>query len=320
MNFWQKLKLSSKPFLVLAPMDGVTDFVFREVISEIAKPDVLFTEFTNVDALFSDGYERTIHRLKYSEKQRPIVAQIWGINPENFFNTAVLVHKLGFDGIDINMGCPDRSVMKMGSGISLLNNPSLASEIITATREGAKEIPVSVKTRIGLDYIVTDTWIKFLLEQKPDALTVHGRTAKELSSVPNHWEEIKKSVEIRNNISPNTVMIGNGDVLNREEATKTCEESGVDGIMIGRGIFANPWLFENSPKEHTTRERLELLLKHTKLYCEIYPESKKFDVMKKFFKVYVKSFSGAGFLKTQLMETKNYSEVQDIIKSYLLNI
>ncbi len=320
MNFWKNLKLNSVPLLLLAPMDGVTDFVFREIISEIAKPNVLFTEFTNVDALFSDGYERAITRLRYSEKQRPIVAQIWGINPENFYNTSVLVNKLGFDGIDINMGCPDRSVMKMGSGISLLNSPALASEIITATREGAMEIPVSVKTRIGIDSIVTETWIKFLLEQKLDALTVHGRTAKELSGVPTHWEEIKRSVEIRNHISPDTVMIGNGDVLNCKEATKVSAESGVDGVMIGRGVFSNPWLFEKPSREHTSKEYLGLLLRHTKMYCEAYPESKKFDAMKKFFKIYVKSFNGAGTLKKRLMETKNYSEVENIVKSHLLNL
>lgn len=320
MNFWKNLKLTSIPFLVLAPMDGVTDFVFREIISEIAKPDVLFTEFTNVDALFSAGYERTIPRLKYSEKQRPIVAQIWGINPKNFYNTATLINKLGFDGIDINMGCPDRAVMKTGSGISLLNNPGLGSEIISATKEGAKEIPVSVKTRIGIDHIVTETWIKFLLEQKLDAITVHGRTAKELSNVPAHWEEIKKAVEIRNKISPNTVIIGNGDVLNREETVKVSTQYSVDGVMIGRGVFTNPWIFEREPREHTSKERLELLLKHTKLYCGIYPESKKFDVMKKFFKMYVKSFSGATTLKKQLMETKNYQEVERVVKPHLLNL
>ncbi len=319
MNFWKKLKLSSVPFFVLAPMDGVTDFVFREIISEIAKPDVLFTEFTNVDALFSDGYERTIPRLRYSEQQRPIVAQIWGINPENFYNTAVLINKLGFDGIDINMGCPDRSVMKMGSGISLLNNPSLASEIITATKEGSKETPVSVKTRIGVEYIVTETWIKFLLEQKLDALTVHGRTAKELSGVPTHWDQIKRSVEIRNQVSPDTVIVGNGDVLDRKEATKVSELFGVDGIMIGRGVFSNPWLFEKPTREHVSKGCLELLLKHTKLYCETYSESKKFDVMKKFFKVYVRSFNGAGILKKQLMEAKDYLEVENVVKAYLLN-
>lgn len=319
-HFWHQLALLNKPFLVLAPLDGVTDFVFREIIAQTAKPDVLFTEFTNTDALVSKGYNSTIPRLKYSEKQRYIVAQIWGTDPKNFYKASVLVKELGFDGIDINMGCPDRAVMKLGSGASLIQNPILASEIIKATKEGASGIPISVKTRIGVDAVVTESWIRFLLEQSLDALTIHGRTAKELSKVPAHWEEIGKAVKIRDQISPNTVIIGNGDILNMEQALQIHTTYRVDGVMIGKGVFMNPWIFEKIPQTHTTAESLHLLLLHTKLFSDTYPDTHRFTVMKKFFKMYVRSFYGADILKKQLMETNSFQEVEKVINKSIKSL
>jgi len=316
-NFWQQLKLDNKPFLTLAPLDGVTDFVFREMISETAKPDVLFTEFTNTEALFSKGYDRTIPRLKFSEKQHFIVAQVWGTDPKNFYAAAKLVKELGFDGIDINMGCPDRGVLRIGSGAAHIKNPTLAGEIISATKDGAGGLPVSVKTRIGVSAIVTESWAEFLLEQKLSALIIHGRTAKEQSKVPAHWDEIEKVVKLRDQIAPDTVVVGNGDITSYEEAVMAHTRYGVDGVMIGKGVFLNPWVFEKVSTEHITQEYLKLLLKHTKLYCDTYKENLKFDVMKKFFKVYVKSFRGADKLREQLMDTDNYEQVADLVKPYL---
>ncbi len=316
-SFWSKLKQRSNPFLVLAPLDGVTDFVFREIIAETAKPDVFFTEFTSIEALCSGGFDKTIARLKYSEKQRYIVAQIWGVDPKKFYKTAKLVKDLGFDGIDINMGCPDRDVMKLGSGASHIKNPSLVVEIIKATKEAAIGLPVSVKTRIGVNTIVTKSWIQFLLEQKLDAIIIHGRTAAELSKAKVNWEEIGKAVRLRDEISMETVVIGNGDIISIEEATKVSTKYKVDGIMIGKGVFTNPWVFERIPKKHTNRDYLNLLLKHTKLFCETYPDKYRFSILKKFFKIYVKSFYGANKLKIQLMETKNLLEVEDLVKPYL---
>lgn len=316
-SFWNKLKLRTKPFLVLAPLDGVTDFVFREIIAETAKPDVFLTEFTSIDALCSSGYNRTIPRLKYSEKQRYIVAQIWGTDPKKFYKTAKLIKNLGFDGIDINMGCPDRDVMKLGSGAALIRNPGLAAEIIKATKEAVNGIAVSVKTRIGVSYVTTEYWIKFLLEQKLDAIIIHGRTAAELSKVPPHWEEIGKAVRLRDQISADTVIIGNGDIITVDGALKVSTKYKVDGVMIGKGVFINPWVFERIPKKHTTREYLNLLLKHTRLYCDTIPDKNSFAVMKKYFKMYVKSFNGANNLKKQLMSTKSYTEVEELVKSYL---
>jgi tRNA-dihydrouridine synthase len=307
-DFWRKLP---RPFTVLAPMEDVTDFTFREiVVTELPKPDVLFTEFTNVEALNSIGFEKTIPRFKFSKEQRPIVAQIWGLKPENYFKTAKLIEKLGFDGIDINMGCPDRAVVKIGACSALINNRPLVKEIIEATRKGSKKLPISVKTRIGVKEVVTEDWIAFLLEQKLDAITIHGRTAKQLSDVPANWVEIAKAVKIRNKISPNTIVIGNGDVKSYKEVLKRVKESQVDGIMIGRGIFSNPWVFEKEIKSHNSEESKIILIKHLKS-CD---ENQHYDKLKKFFKMYVNNFNGASSLRAKLMQTKSIEEALKLLK------
>lgn len=300
-------------------MEDVTDFAFREIVAEIAPPDVFFTEFTNVAGLMSDGRENVARRLKYSEKQRPIVAQIWGTKPQNYYEAAKFVAQLGFDGIDINMGCPQRSVIKHKAGSALIKNPKLAAEIIQATKKGVGEsgtnIPVSVKTRIGFKNVVTEEWAEFLLRQKIAALTIHGRTQKQMSKVPADWEEIGKVVKIRNSLAPETLIIGNGDVESREEALEKAKKYGTNGVMIGRGIFQNPWVFEKQNKNHTKEEYLELLLKHTRLFVQTWGEQKNFNVMKKFFKMYVREFEGAGELRAQLMHASSYKEVETVIKT-----
>lgn len=307
-NFWIKIP---KPFSVLAPMENVTDYVFREIMStEVPKPDVLFTEFTNVDALSSSGYEKTIHRFKFSSKQHPIVAQIWGTNPEHFTKAAQIAEKLGFDGIDINMGCPVRAVIKIGACSALINNRPLVKDIIKATRKGTKKLPVSVKTRIGFKDVQTEEWISFLLEQEIDALTIHGRTAKQMSDVPANWEEIAKAVKIKNEISPNTIVIGNGDAKSQSDIQEKHDKYGVDGVMVGRGIFSNPWIFEKEEKEHGWEDYKKVLLKH----LELYDQTMHYDKLKKFFKMYVNSFEGAGDLRAKLMETKNVEEALNILK------
>ncbi len=318
-NFWQDIKKIGEPFLALAPMEGVTDFVFRDIISDLAKPDVLFTEFTSAESLDSLGYDKTIPRLKFSEKQRPIVAQIWGVSPRSFEKAARIVQELGFDGIDINMGCPDKNVLRRGAGANLITNPPLTTELISAIRTGAPNMPLSIKTRLGFNKVITEEWITFLLEHKIEALTIHGRTAKQLSKVDANWEEIKKSVEIKSKVSPSTIVIGNGDVFTYADSIRRYEESGVDGVMIGRGIFHDPFLFEKNVNgsSHTTKEHLELLLTHSKLFYEYWQDSKNFAEMRRFFKIYVKSFRGATKLKVALMETQNYDEVEKLIKPVL---
>jgi tRNA-dihydrouridine synthase len=233
-GFWQKLK---KPIFVLAPMANVTDCAFRQIIVKYGKPDVVWTEFVSCDGLCSEGRANILIDLKYSEMERPIIAQIFGAKPDNFYKTALLLQELGFDGIDINMGCPDKSVSgKQGSGAALIQEPKLAQKIILETKRGAGKLPVSVKTRLGFNKNVLDTWLPNLLETEPAAITIHARTKKEMSKVPAHWDEIAKAVEIRNTYdsSPKkTLILGNGDVQDLVEAQKRVDETGCDGVMIG---------------------------------------------------------------------------------------
>ncbi|MEX2028583.1 MAG: tRNA-dihydrouridine synthase [Candidatus Curtissbacteria bacterium] len=314
LNFWEKLP---KPFLALAPLDDVTDVVFRQIIASTAKPDVSFTEFTSSDGLLSKGRERIIHKFKYTEAQRPIIAQIWGKNPENMYKSALLVKNLKFDGIDINMGCPDRAVMKQGCGAGLIGNYSLAREIIAATKEGSKGLPLSVKTRLGQATPITNEWIGFLLEQKLDALTIHARTAAQMSKVPADWEEIGHAVKLKNQISKKTIMIGNGDILSFAQAREMRQIHGVDGVMIGRGVFTNPWVFDKSakPKVHSRQEYIQLLLKHLELYEKTWGKTKNYQIMKKFFKMYVNNFDSASTLRQELMKTASYQEAAQAIRN-----
>lgn len=328
MNLWQKLAKSKKPFLALAPMEDVTDTVFRQMVASVGRPDIFFTEFTNVEGIVSTslsnpppilggGRKGVVHpvlqRFVYSKSEHPIVAQIWGKEPENFYTVAKLIKKLGFDGVDINMGCPQKDVVKNGCCIALIRDRDRAREIIQATREGADGLPVSVKTRIGLDKIVTEDWCGFLLEQKLDALTVHGRTAKEMSDVPAHWDEIAKVVRLRNEIEIETAIVGNGDVRNAQEAEVRSRESGVDGVMIGRGVFGNIACFSTQRKVPSAQENIDLLKKHLKLWEKTWGNTRNFAIMKKFFKIYIRDFEGAGELRGRLMGTKNIDEISGIL-------
>lgn len=317
-NFWGQL---NTPILVLAPMEEVTDYVFREVFLTLPRPDVFFTEFTSSDGLVYDKHERTISKLKFSKGQRPIVAQIWGNNPENFFKAAGIVSRLGFDGVDINMGCPERQVVKRGCGAGLIENKTLVGEIISAVREGARGLPVSVKTRIGIGKVVTEEWVNFLLSQKLSALTVHGRTARQMSEGLANWEEIGKAVRIRDEISPETVIIGNGDINNYPEAVIACKKYGTDGAMIARGVFSNPWAFEKGKTviKHERNEYLEILTYHLELFEKTWGKGKNYQIMKKFFKMYVREFEGANEMRQELMETKTAVEAQAIIAKSLVS-
>lgn len=313
-NFWEKLP---KPFLALAPMEDVTDVVFRKIVAGCAKPDVFVTEFTSADGLCSKGREKIIHRFNYTESQRPIVAQIWGKNPENLYQAAKIVKSLKFDGIDINMGCPDKTVMKQGCGAGLIGNYGLAEEIIDCVKSAAKGLPVSVKTRLGKDSFVTKPWIEFLAKQNLAAITIHGRTAAQLSTAPASWSKIGKAVAIKNKISPKTLLIGNGDIASYKQALAVHKKYGVDGIMIGRGVFANPWVFEKSlkPALHGKDDYIELLLKHLKLFEKTWGKTKNYQIMKKFFKMYIHNFDGANLLRQQLMVTTNSRQAQNILSN-----
>lgn len=296
-------------------MDDVTDVVFREVIAEAAPPDVFFTEFTNCEAICSAGREAQIRRLRYTEKQRPIVAQIWGIQPENYKTTAKLCKELGFDGIDINMGCPDKSACKHGACAGMIKKPDLAKAVIEATLEGAEGLPVSVKTRIGFSKRQTETWIPFLLQFPIAALTLHGRTAAELSKVPAHWDEIGKAVELRNQLRPETVFVGNGDVQSMQEVQAKHLAYRVDGVMIGRGIFQDPWIFAHpgSHPEDTPLNRLTLLQRHLDLWDQTWTGQKPFAPMRKFVKMYVHGWPGSAELRAQFMKCPDPSSLRAMI-------
>lgn len=313
-NIWQDIK---KPIFILAPMDDVTDTVFRQIIGDLAAPDLYFTEFTSVDGMVSQaGREAVSRRLIFQESERPIIAQIWGNDPEKFFKAAQMCAEMKFDGIDINMGCPEKSVVKRGMCSGLIHNPQLAAKIIKATKDGADGIPVSVKTRLGMREIEPD-WIKHLLNQDLAALIIHGRTVREMSKVPAHWDEIGKVVQLRNEINPKTVIIGNGDVESYEDGISKVNQYNLDGIMIGRGVFKNLWIFDKSGQIHnpSTEERLQQLLKHTKLFVETWSDTKSFAILKKFFKCYISDFDGASELRTKFMETKNLKEVQTLVSA-----
>ncbi|OGI84645.1 hypothetical protein A3A92_02855, partial [Candidatus Nomurabacteria bacterium RIFCSPLOWO2_01_FULL_37_49] len=300
-NFWKKLK---KPILCLAPMADVTDCVFRQIIAKYGKPDIFFTEFVSADGLAHPiAREKLLIDLKYSENERPMVAQIFGSKPDNIRKASALCKELGFDGIDINMGCPDKSIEKQYAGAAMIKNPKLIREIIRAAKEGSEGLPISVKTRIGYNKNEIETWIPVLLKEDLAALTIHLRTRKEMSSVSAHWELMKRVVEIRDEMRVETLILGNGDVLNLEDAKQKVKETGCDGVMLGRAIFGNPWLFASKEYIPSTPEKLKVLVEHTKLFEEMLGQHKNFAIMKKHYKAYVNGFDGAKELRIKLMET-----------------
>ena len=312
-NIWNTLE---KPFLVQAPMEDVTDTVFRQIIAKCGKPDVFFTEFTNVEGMCSKGRDHVGRRLIFTSVERPIVAQIWGLDPSKFFETAKMVKDMGFDGIDINMGCPEKSVVKRGACAGLIHNPTLAKEIIEAVKKGAGDLPISVKTRIGIKEIETEVWIEFLLKQNLDALTVHGRTVKEMSDVPAHWDEIGKVVKLRDKLNVNTLIIGNGDIKSLDDALEKHKKYKVDGIMIGRGIFENLWIFDKkiNPQNISSEAKLKLLIEHIKLFDKTWGRTKNFSLMKKFYKIYISSRPDASDLRMRLMGFNNAKDTLNFLE------
>lgn len=314
-SFWDALP---KPFYCLAPMADVTDAAFRRLIAKYGKPDVTWTEFVSVDGLCSPGREALLHDFVYTEAERPIVAQIFGSKPDNFFKVAGMIADLGFDSIDINMGCPDRNVEKQGGGAAMMKNVPLAQDVIAATKEGGRGLPVSVKTRVGFNKVELDDWLPKLLETGLAAVTIHARTRKEMSLVPANWDHVKRAVEIRNERAPQTLIIGNGDVRDLIDAKEKAAVTGADGVMLGRAIFGDPWLFTGKT-DVALSERFSVMLEHTRLFEELLGGVKNFAVMKKHYKAYVNGFDGAKELRVQLMETDSYREVEDIVQKWLSN-
>lgn len=314
-NFWHDLP---KPFFILAPMEDVTDVVFRHVISVAARPDVFFTEFTNTESYcHPEGMQSVRGRLTFTEDEQPIVAHIWGDKPEYFKQMSIGMAELGFSGIDINMGCPVPNVASKGKGAGLIRRPDVAAELIQAAKAGG--LPVSVKTRLGYTYVDEwRDWLTHIFKQDIDNLSIHLRTRKEMSEVPAHWELIPEIKKLRDEVAPNTLLTINGDIPDRQTGLELVEKYGVDGVMIGRGVFKNPFAFEKEPKEHTSEELLNLLRLHLDLFDHYTKdEPRPFKPLRRFFKIYVKGFRGASELRHQLMETETTDEVREMLDKFL---
>jgi tRNA-dihydrouridine synthase len=342
-NIWQELE---KPFFILAPMEDVTDHIFRRVVNKAAAPDLYFSEFTNATGWVHAGEKAVGGRLViHEDEDYPLVAQIWGSIPEDIEKLSKHCKKLGFRGIDINMGCPEKTAIKSGGGAAMCQTPELATEIIAAAKKSG--LPVSVKCRLGYSKIEEwQDWITHLLKQDLVALTVHLRTKKEMSKVPAHWELMPEIKKLRDEIAPDTLLIGNGDVNNRQHGQELIDESGIDGVMIGRGIFTNTFAFEKEAKEHGKEELQALLKYHLDLFEQAYmrhPEfisgssksnekilkqvhsdsargndsnGKPYETLKRFFKIYVRDYEGAHELRNQLMQTHTIEEAREVLANY----
>ncbi|MBB4824964.1 tRNA-dihydrouridine synthase [Sporosarcina luteola] len=314
-NFWLDLP---KPFFILAPMEDVTDVVFRHVVSEAARPDVFFTEFTNTESFcHPEGIFSVRGRLTFTEDEQPIVAHIWGDKPDHFRDMSIGMANMGFKGVDINMGCPVPNVASKGKGSGLINHPDTAAAIIQAAKAGG--LPVSVKTRLG--YTEVDEWRDWLthvLQQDIANLSIHLRTRKEMSHVDAHWELIPEIKKLRDEVAPNTLLTINGDIPDREKGMELALKYGVDGVMIGRGIFKNPFAFEVEKREHSPEELLDLLRLHLDLFDKYSNElePRAFKPLRRFFKIYVKGFRGAGELRNQLMNTESTDHVRALLQEF----
>ena len=331
LNFWEQLK---RPFFIMAPMADVTDSVFRQIIAENGKPDVMYTEFVSADGLMHpEAQKKLLFNLDFTENQRPIVAQIFSGKPEKIEGASRLCKELGFDGIDINMGCPDSGVEKQGAGAAMIKNFENAQACIRAAQKGADGLPVSIKTRLGYKSIDEfENWFNAILETEPACIIVHLRTRKEMSKVQAHWEIAEHLSELRDKAGVKTLVSANGDVKNIDEAIQKANDYNLDGIMLGRAIFGNPWLFsKRNPEDISWKARIEVILKHTRLFEDKYilePQKKglkpykNFHIMRKFYGAYVENFpkyvlqtlgyNSLKSLKMQLMKCENYDEIAEI--------
>lgn len=319
-TIWQDLP---KPLYILAPMEAVTDHVFRRVVTKAAAPDLFFTEFVNATGWVHAGEKAAAGRLTlHPEETTPVIAQIWGTIPSDIAVLAQECKKRGYAGIDINMGCPEKTAIKSGGGAAMCQTPELATEIIAAAKTAG--LPVSVKCRLGYSRIDEwEAWISHLLQQDIANLTVHLRTKKEMSKVPAHWELMPEIKKLRDTLAPHTTLIGNGDVVDRAHGEELITQTGIDGVMIGRGVFHDPYCFESEKIEHTRTELLELLGFHLELFKQNQEErlakgqhTKPYETLKRFFKIYVRDFPGSHELRAKLMETKDTEEACSILKTH----
>ncbi len=330
-GFWQRIidekLVKGETVTVVAPMADVTDIAFRTMIARCSKPngpDVMWTEFVSANGLCSPGREVLKRDLEFTDIERPIVAQLFTSDPKNMREAAKLCRELGFDGIDINMGCPDKGIEKQGAGAAHMKDWRRAQEVIRAAQEGAGDIPVSVKTRLGWNKVEFKEWLPKILECNIPTLTVHLRTRKEMSKVDAHWELMEDVVKLVRDITGpleegGTIILGNGDVKSVSEGKEKAKRAGANGVMVGRGIFGTPWFFneEEYNKGKSVEERLRICVEHTKLYEEKLGDIKSFAIMKKHYKAYVNGFDGAKELRAELMDCSNSKEIEEKINSFL---
>lgn len=343
-GFWGKLP---KPFFALAPLADVTDAAFRRIIAKYSKPagpHVMYTEFVSADGLAlapEEGRQKLLRDLMYSEAERRIVAQFFTATPEHMEKAAALAAELGFDGVDINMGCPHDAIVGQGAGAALIKNSALARTLVEAAQKGAPNLPISVKTRLGYNTDILEEWVPALLAAKPAVLTLHARTRKDMSKVPARWERVRRAVEIRNELGSATLIVGNGDAVDLDDARRKAAETGADGIMLGQAIFGKPWLFAEGAEAKLTAKivwpertvaadtgdprtflegvatKLGILVEHTKLFEELLGDVKNFAIMKKHFKAYAEGFIGAKELRVKLMEAESAAQVESIVENFL---
>jgi len=312
MNIYEKLK---KPIISLSPMEDVTDTVFRQIVLSLGRPDLFYTEFVNVQGLNGKGRERVIHRLKYVGEEKPIIAQLWGADSKSFYEASKLISSMGFDGIDINMGCSVKNVVKSNAGSGLINvERKIVEDIIQGTKDGSKGLPVSVKTRLGWESVDLQ-WIGFLLEQSLDVLTIHMRTARGIGAIKADWSYMNEIVKLRDGIAPNTLIFGNGDVHSLKEANGLVESYGIDGVMIGRESISNPWVFTGR-ENISNEERLKVFKKHMLLYDQVWGNEKDFHGLKKFFRAYINGYEGATELRSLRMQSDSVDQVLEILENY----
>jgi len=302
-------------------MDDVTDVVFRSIISECSAPDMFFTEFVNVDGLQSRGRDKLIHKLAINKQtDHKVVAQIWGKIPDNYRKTTDEIVEMGFHGVDINMGCPQKNEVKNGCCSALINDRDMAGCIVKATQEGAGgRIPVSVKCRLGWNEIDL-TWHEYLLGFNLDMLSIHMRTRKEMSDVPAHWDVLPQIIALRDAISPTTKIVINGDIRDYAHGMELAQQTGADGVMIGRGIFKDPFCFaEQSPWERMSPAEKVLLYKtHVERFESTYlRREKSFQSLRKFCKTYVHGFDSASELREKVMSSQSNQELIKVLDGFI---
>ena len=313
-DLWRALP---RPFFMLAPMANVTDTAFRQVIATHGRPNLMVTEFTSCEGLCSAGRERLLQELQFAQFERPLLVQLFGKRPETFYQCGRLARELGFDGVDINTGCPDRAVVRQGAGCALIGDAQRIADIVTATKEGASPLPVSVKTRLGIHRDTLDEWLPALLNTVPAAIAIHARTMREQSAVPAHWDAIARAVDIARGTS--IPIVGNGDVRDLAHAAQLAAETGADGVMLGRAIFGNPWLFsEQVDKQDLPIETvLHVMLEHARLFDRLLGGVRNFVEMRRHFKAYVAGFPAAKRLRVALMETLSLGDAEQVVARYL---